>query len=70
MNMRREAEKQIRRALKELEEEKMEIHIPRDLLGRMDRILDLFDVKTREGLVLCAVRRLLNQYEVLDIRVR
>jgi len=37
--------------------EKLEIHLTPELVERMDDIVDLLDLGSREELVLCAIRR-------------
>ena len=67
MSTKREAEKQFKRVLKELDEEKMEIHVPGELLERIDRVLECLSFNSREELILSAVRRLLDKYRILEV---
>lgn len=53
-----------------LEEVKLEISLPAELVDRMDKILEVLGFQSREELVTAAVRRLVDRYVSLAVRGR
>ena len=45
--------------------EKMEFELPRDLLERLDRMVELIGFKDRKELVTSSVRRFLDRFETI-----
>jgi len=50
------------------EAEKLEVTLTPELAERMDHIVELLDLGSRENLVLCAIRRFLDRYPTLAIK--
>lgn len=53
-----------------LEEMKLEISLPVELVDRMDEILEALGFQSREEFVTAAVRRLVDRYVSLAVRER
>jgi len=53
-----------------LGEDDLVIHLPVELLERIDEIRGLSGFRSREEFVIAAVRRLLDRYATLSLRVR
>jgi len=47
------------------EAEKLEITLTPELAERMDYVVELLDFVSRENLVLCAIRRYVDQYFII-----
>jgi len=52
-----------------LGEEKLEISLPAELVERIDKICKLLGFRSREEVVVVAVRRLVDRYKVLAVRI-
>jgi metal-responsive CopG/Arc/MetJ family transcriptional regulator len=50
--------------------EKLEISLTPDLMRRIDDVVELLDLHSREDLVLSAVRRFVDRCHLLEIRAR
>lgn len=50
-------------------EEKLEISLPAELVERIDKICKLLGFRSREEVVVVAVRRLVDRYKVLAVRI-
>ena len=46
--------------------EKLEIHLTPELVERMDVVVELLDLGSREELVRCAIRRYVDQYFIIS----
>lgn len=46
--------------------EKLEIHLTPELVERMDDVVELLDLGSREELVRCAIRRYVDRYFIIS----
>jgi len=46
----------------------MEVALPVELVDRIDEVLEVMDFRTREELVIAAVRRLVDHYKSMAFR--
>ena len=44
---------------------RLEVEVPRELIGRMDEIMDLLGLRSREEFLVVMLKRFLDNYEIL-----
>ena len=49
----------------EVQPETLEIHLTPELVKRMDDVVDLLDLDSKEELVRCAIRRYVDRYVII-----